>query len=621
MNDFEEQDYKKGFDPGLWRKILSFTGRYKKEMSWLLFCILLDAVINSIFPQLSRYAINTFIPGANGNSETVQELGVAPFIFGAVFIITIVVKAVGIYLYVENAGGIETGIVRDVREKGFKKLQSLTFSYYDKTPVGWIMARMTSDTGKIGETIAWALLDVIYNILFIIIVFIFMLLTNVKLALITISIMPVMLAISVYFQRRILKGHREARKINSKITAAYAEGISGAKTTKTLIREEKNFEEFQELTGNMRNANVRISKLYSVYFPLMFIVSSLGIGLVIWIGGGDFKDVLNKHNISLGDLTAFIAYASSFFDPINQLANILGEMQSAQASGERTMTLIETEADIKDSDELIEKYGDWENPKPQNWDEITGNIEFKDVSFKYKNGEKVLKNFNLKVKAGEKIALVGETGSGKSTIVNLICRFYEPTEGQVLIDGVDYRERTQIWLQSGLGYVLQSPHLFSGSVKENIRYGNLDATDEEIKKAAETVNALSFISKLEYGFDTDVGEGGNRLSSGEKQLVSFARAIIGDPRIFVLDEATSSIDAETEQTIQNAIYTALEGRTSFIIAHRLSTIRSCDRILVIRDGEVIENGNHVELLAQHGYYYNLYTNQFKEEAESRVLNS
>ena len=307
------------------------------------------------------------------------------------------------------------------------------------------------------------------------------------------------------------------------------------------------------------------------------------------------------------------------FEPIQQLARIFAELQNAQASAERVFSMIETEPDVKDSPEVVKEYGDIFVAKKENWPPIKGDVSFCNVSFSYKDGEEVLENFNLEVKAGESIALVGETGSGKSTIVNLICRFYEPKEGEIRIDGVDYRKRSQLWLQSNIGYVLQTPHLFSGTIRDNIRYGRLDATDEEIIEAAKLVNAHDFIMKLKDGYDTEVGEGGGRLSTGEKQLISFARAVLADPRIFVLDEATSSIDTETERVIQDAIHKVLKGRTSFIIAHRLSTIRSADRILVIRDGRLVEEGNHAELLKMKGYYYRLYTNQFREEKEMELL--
>jgi len=388
-------------------------------------------------------------------------------------------------------------------------------------------------------------------------------------------------------------------------------------TTKTLVREEENLKEFKDLTQEMYSSSVKAAVFSSIYFPVVITLGSIGTALALWFGG---KAVLAQA-IGFGTLSAFITYANQFFGPIRELARIIAEFQNAQASAERVMAMINTEPDIKDTPEVIEKYGTEFEPKRENWEEIKGDISFKNVHFYYKEGEEVLEDFNLEVKRGESIALVGETGSGKSTIVNLLCRFYEPVKGQILIDGVDYRERSQLWLQSNIGYVLQAPHLFSGTVKENIRYGRLDATDEEIIEAAKMVNAHDFIMRMEHGYDTEVGEGGNRLSTGEKQLISFARAIIADPKILVLDEATSSIDTETEQIIQDAIGKLLKGRTSFIIAHRLSTIRSADRILVIKDGRMVEQGSHRELMKQRGYYYRLYTNQFREEQEISAINA
>ncbi|MEZ7872876.1 MAG: ABC transporter ATP-binding protein, partial [Eubacteriales bacterium] len=323
--------------------------------------------------------------------------------------------------------------------------------------------------------------------------------------------------------------------------------------------------------------------------------------------------------MSLGTIAAFISYITDFFHPVQNIASTFSEFQRRQAAAERVLTLLDTEPDIQDTQEVEDLFGDNFNPRRENWPPIIGDIDFEDVSFKYKDGEEVLNNFNLRIKAGETIALVGATGAGKSTIVNLICRFYEPTGGSIKIDGADYRTRSQLWLQSNIGYVLQEPQLFSGTIADNIRYAEKEATDEQVREAARLVNAETFILKLEKGYDTQVGEGGNRLSTGEKQLISFARAIIHNPRLFVLDEATSSVDTETEMMIQQAIEKTLHGRTSFIIAHRLSTIRHADRILVIEDGKIAESGSHKELIAERGQYYQLYTTQFREERSMDVL--
>ena len=456
------------------------------------------------------------------------------------------------------------------------------------------MARMTSDITRLAETISWSLVDLAWGLSMMLAVTIAMFRLNYKLALITLSVIPFVAMVSFYFQRKILKAQREVRKLNSKITAAYNEDIQGAKTTKTLVREEINLKEFSEITTSMRDSSIRATIVSSIYLPIILTLASIGTALALNYGG---KGVI-FNTISFGTLVAFISYTTQFYEPIRQIAVIFAELQGAQASAERVFSLLNEEPDIVDTKEVVEKYGDLLNPKKEHWPEIKGGVEFRNVTFSYKTGETVLENFNLKVNPGETIALVGETGSGKSTIVNLFCRFYEPTSGEILIDGINYKDLPQNWIHENLGYVLQSPHLFSGTIRDNIRYGNLDATDEDIINAAKLVNAHEFIMEMEKGYDTEVGEGGGLLSTGQKQLISFARAIVRNPRLFVLDEATSSIDTETEKIIQDAINKVLEGRTSFVIAHRLSTIRNAHRILVIRDGKIVESGNHRELIQQ-----------------------
>ena len=606
MSYYEEQDYTKQLDLKLWIKLFKMMKIYKKEISLIFVTMILLASGDAAFPLMSKYAIDNFI--------VKESLSGFP-LYVAIYAALIIMQSSIIYFFILNAGRLECGVVYSMRKAGFNRLQELSFSYYDKTPVGWIMSRMTSDAQRIGDVVSWSLQDLVWGLAIIIIVTICMFVLNFKLALLTLAVFPVLLAVSVLFQRVILKNHREVRKLNSKITGAYNEGINGARTTKTLVREERNLEEFTVLSSGMRMVSCRAAIVSAVYLPVVVSLGSILVGLVLWIGGIQVQEGI----IGFGTFSVFIAYTLQMFEPVQQIARVFSEFQSAQAAAERTISLIETEPEIKDRPEIIEKYGDNVNPKPDNWPDITGDIVFDKVNFAYSTGEKVLTDFNLHIKAGERIALVGETGSGKSTIVNLICRFYEPTSGEIRIDGVDYRERSQIWLQSNLGYVLQTPHLFSGTVADNIRYAKLDAADDEVINAAKTVHAYDFIMKLDKGFASEVGEGGGRLSSGQKQLISFARAIIANPRIFVLDEATSSIDTETERLIQDAVEIVLHGRTSFIVAHRLSTIRSCDRILLIHDGKIAESGSHRELLRLRGAYYNLYTNQFKEEAELKVL--
>ena len=606
MNLYEEQEFTKRFDFSLWRKLFNFVRPYKKYFIQLCIFMILIGGIDAVFPILSKIAVDNFI-----DKNTLDGF----WIFCTALFIIILLQAYNVRQMIRVAGKIETGVPYDIRKVAFQKLQQLPLTFFDRTPVGWIMARLTSDVRRLGTALSWNMVDMIWAVSMMIIMQIFMFLLNWKLALIILASVPVLIIISIVFQNIILNNFRKVRKINSKITGAFNEGIMGAKTIKALGLEEESLNEFSKLAGEMRNFSVRTATVASLYTPVVLVLGSIVTGLVLWRGGIQITD----GSVSYGTLVAFVSYTVQFFEPVKQFARVFSELQYAQASGERVLSLIETQVDIKDSDEVIEKYGDIFNPHIDKWPEFKGNISFRNVSFAYKDGEKVLENFNLEVKAGETIALVGETGSGKTTIVNLACRFYEPTEGEILIDGEDYRKRPLLWLYSNIGYVLQEPYLFSGTVRENIAYGRLDATEEEIIRAAKIVNAHDFIMKLEKGYDTDVGERGGKLSTGQKQLISFARAILADPGMFILDEATSSVDTETEALIQEAIHKALKGRTSFIIAHRLSTIRSADRILVIDKGKIIEQGTHDELIRKRGHYYRLYTNQFIEEQESKVL--
>ena len=446
-------------------------------------------------------------------------------------------------------------------------------------------------------------------------VFIAMFVMNWRLALLVVAVVPFIAVVTVFFQKRILVLNRKIRKINSTMTGAFNEGIAGARTSKTLVIEEKNAQDFGEITGDLYRHNVRATMMNALYIPIVLLFSSLAAAFVLARGG----HMVLEQVIEIGVLSAFISWAINIFEPIQNIARLIADFISTQANIERVSELLETEPSITDRPDVVEKYGDAFFPKKENWEPLRGDIEFRNVWFKYPDGgDYILEDFNLKIKAGTTVAIVGETGAGKSTLVNLACRFFEPTQGEILIDGVDYRERSQLWLHSNLGYVLQNPHLFSGSVYENIRYGRLDATREEIEEAAKIASAHDIILGMEKGYDSDVGESGDRLSTGEKQLVSFARAVLADPRIFVLDEATSSIDTQTEQRIQDAISHLLENRTSFLIAHRLSTIRKADVILVVKNGKIIERGTHEELLRQNGYYATLYRNQYEQEQGEKI---
>ena len=606
MNYWEEQDYNRQFDLKIWKRLLAYARPFYGQLALVAFSMLICAGVDVLFPLLTREAIDKFVMQGSLN-------GLAWFIVR--YMGCVLIQAATVFLFCYMSGRVEVGVCRRIRKMGFRRLQELSFSYYDRTPVGYLITRLTTDTQRLGDTIGWGLVDLLWALGFLLMTSGTMLALNWKLALVVLSVVPVIAVLAVYFQKRILESYRKVRKLNSKITSAFNEGIMGAKTTKTLVREAENEREFMNLTGDMRRYSIRAAVLSALFMPLVVSLAAVATSFVLGAGG---TQVLNI-GLSLGTLTAFVTYATQIFEPISSVARIFADLQSCQAAAERVVTLLETEPEIVDSPEVEAVFGDNFNPKRENWPELRGEIEFENVSFHYNAAEEVLTDFSLKVRAGETIALVGETGSGKSTIVNLVCRFYEPTEGRILIDGVDYRERSQLWLQSHLGYVLQQPHLFSGTIRENIRYGRLDATDAEVEAAARMVDAEEFILQFEKGYDTDIGEGGNRLSTGQKQLISFARALIANPAIFVLDEATSSVDTQTEQKIQTAIQKTLEGRTSFIIAHRLSTTRTADRILVVRDGKVTESGTHRELLRQKGYYYELYVNQFRDEMARDLL--
>ena len=610
MQQFDEQDYTQRFSLSLWRKILLYAKEYYPDLIRLAVTMAVTAGCDVVFPLMTTYAIDHFIPNLD-HAGTMEGL---PGFIG-VYLLILGIQVASIFYFLYLGGKIEVGVCYTIRKQAFRKLQELPFSYYDRMPVGYLMSRMTSDTQRLAETIGWSMLDLAWGAVMLVAASVTMLVLNWKMALMVMLVVPPLALVSWWFQQKILKAYRAVRKTNSKITGAFNEGIMGAKTTKTLVREEMNMEEFTALTRDMKKSSVRAASLSAVYLPIVVALGSLATAYALWKGGS----AVLVGGMTLGVLQAFINYTVQFFEPIRNIANVFAEMQSAQAAAERVLTLLETKPDIVDTPEVEENFGDNFHPKKENWPELHGDVEFCHVDFQYKEGEKVLSDFNLKIKAGETIALVGPTGAGKSTVVNLICRFYEPTAGEIKIDGVNYKERSQLWLQSNLGYVLQEPRLFSGTIRDNIRYARLDATDEEIEAAARMLNAESFILRMEKGYDTDVGEGGSRLSTGEKQLISFARALLADPRIFVLDEATSSVDTQTEQIIQQAISKVLKGRTSFIIAHRLSTVRTADRILVIDDGKIKEMGTHQELLRKKGAYYKLYTNQFQEEQAMEIL--
>ena len=609
MAVFQEQEYNKPFDLKVWKKMLPFLRPYYVNLFIVIVLNIVMALIDISMPLFQRYTIDHYIGGG-----TLEGIGWFTLLYTA----AIVFQTMVVIISTRQSMFIEMKTNRDMKRACFVHLQTLSFSFYNVTPIGYLIARVMSDTGRISGMLAWGLMDVMWSLVYVLGVFIAMLMLNWKLALLVMLIVPLIAILTAYFQNKILHWNRKTRRINSQITGAFNEGISGARTSKTLVIEEHNINDFKSLTADMRQASIKTQVLSAIYIPSIMFLSSVATALVLTRGG-----YLSMQGLmEIGTLSAFTSYAVGIFEPIQQIARILADIISAQANIERVCGLLEEVPVIQDTPDVVEKYGDNFVGKTENWEPIRGDIEFRDVTFRYPDGnENILEHFNLKIPAGTTVAIVGETGAGKSTLVNLACRFFEPTEGTILIDGRDYRERSQLWLHSNIGYVLQNPHLFSGTIKENIRYGRLDATDAEIEAAAKAVSADTVVKKLENGYDSNVGEGGDRLSTGEKQLISFARAVLADPAIFVLDEATSSIDTQTEQLIQNAIARLLQGRTSFLIAHRLSTIRHADVILVVKDGKIIERGSHEELLHKKGYYFSLYTKQFEKEASAQILHS
>ncbi len=606
--EFENQK----IDTGLWKKVIHLAFRRKKAFIIILVCGIINGITDLCGTFINMWAIDGFMtPRMLNTPGTLNQF----WLFAVTVLGVQVIMVISTFGLLRSAGYLEANLSSDMRHDCFEKLQTLSFSYYDNSAVGYLLSRVTNDVSRVMEMLSWSSIDVGWGICSIVASLIGMFIVNWKLALITTCSVPILVVVSVYFRTKILKYQRQSRRFNSMIIAGFNEGITGAQTSKTLVREELNDRDFRVVTDNMRVASTKAAIMSGIYFPVASLVISVTTGFILIRGGRDVLSLV----ITVGQLNFFMNVGNMMFEPIRNFANIFAQLQSCQAAAERVVDVLTTQPEIFDTDEIIAKYGDSFSPKKENWEPIRGDVEFDHVSFWYKEGETVLDDFCLKVKAGENIALVGETGGGKSTIVNLICRFYSPKSGRLLIDGVDIRERSQLWLRSSLGYVLQQPHLFSGTIRDNIRYGRLDATDEEIIAAAKTVGAHEFISKLAKGYDTEAGEGGNLMSTGQKQLISLARAIIADPAIFILDEATSSVDTEAELKIQAATEKLLAGRTSFIIAHRLSTVRNVDRILVIDGGRIVEQGTHNELLQRKGRYYELYMNQFRSYQENKSL--
>ena len=595
----QEEEYGGGkFDWRLWRRILRHARPHRRWLRIMLISGVLLAVIETLMPLSNAWIIDEAVAG---------NVGDAFWWFAGVYVALATAFSVVVWWFIRAAGRLTTGVGFDLREQGFSRLQDLSFSYFDTRPTGWLVSRLTSDCTKISSLLPWFLLDLAWGSCFIVGIVVAMTIIDWQLTLWVLVIVPPLTLVSWYFQRKLLRSSRMVRRTNSILTGVYNEGLMGVRTTRALARESESLQEFQKHSGDMRQYTVRNSLQSAVYLPCIITLGAVGVGMTLWKGG---IAIQVDEGLSLGDLIAFMQYAVLFSMPIQEIAARITDLQAAQAAAERVQSLIDTEPEIQDSAEV------------RNAAEAVpfgiSTLEFKHVDFWYLPEEPVLLDFNLKVTPGQTIALVGATGGGKSTIASLAARFYEPKCGEVLLDGVDYRQRGLRWFQSQLGVVLQTPHLFSGTIRENIRYGRLEATDRQVEEAAEVVNAAGFIAEHEDGYDGEVGEGGSRLSVGQRQLIALARAVLADPQIFIMDEATSSVDTETEQLIQTAIDTVLRDRIAIVIAHRLSTIRSADLILVIDGGRIVEQGTHAELLATKGGYWRLYTRQEARDAAKEL---
>ena len=588
MHFFEEEEFTTRFNGRTILRILAQARPHWKYVATFMLGIILVSVLDAMFTYISKRVIDEGIVARD--PEALLQLII---IYGGLSLIS----AIGVFMFILAAGGLGEKIQYDLRKKMFARLQELSLSYYDRTPLGWIMSRVTSDTQRVADLVSWGLLDTSWGIFGIGSSVVFMFFINWKLALIVLTIIPVLVVVASKFQKHILGEYRKVRKLNSKITGAYNENITGVRVTKALGREEKNLDEFKGLTIPMFHAGFRAAWLSALFLPVVQVLSALATGSIAWFGG--YQTFVG--GITIGGIQAFISYVIFMLWPIQEMARVFADLQRSVASAERVFSLIDSVPEIQDRENA------------QDPGTLLQDIEFRNVSFYYEEDKPVIKELDLTIRAGETIALVGPTGAGKSTIVNLIGRYYEPKKGEILIGGKNYLDYTLSGIHSRLGVVLQTPHLFSGSIRDNIRYGLLEASDEEIENAAKLAGAHDFIIELEKGYEEEVGEGGSLLSVGQKQLISLARAVLAGPDIFIMDEATSSVDTITESRIQRGLDHILSKRTSFVIAHRLSTIKRADRILVIEDGRITEMGSHSELIKRRGHYYRLYTQQFRRE--------
>ena len=585
---------------GLLRSMARIGRPYIKEMIVMITAGFICSACDSIFPLFNRYALDHFIA-----LKTLDTLAV----FIVLYAVLLMIQIAGNFISASLCGKLEVSVNRDLRDASFRHIQELSLSYFNRNSVGAVHSRVMSDTSKIGETVSWKLMDVVWNGAYLLSMLVSMAVISPRLFAAILVLMVTAALLSVIFQRRLIKVNRTIRQQNSVITGDFNQTITGIKAVKSLAIEEKTEKDFFSDTAKMQKYSVRSGHISALFSSTVSLVSAAALSVILWRGGL----MTIEGAMMIGTLSVFLSYALGMIEPIQNIVRTISEFVAIQANLERYNDLMNTAPDVYDTPEVIEKYGDGFAPKRENWEEMQGDVAFDHVTFTYPDGDsEVLTDFSLNVPKGSMAAIVGETGAGKSTLVNLVCRFYEPSAGRVLIDGRDIRERSVMWLHSHIGYVLQTPHLFSETIRENMLYAKPDASDDEIRDALRAVSALDIVNGLDSGLDSKVGEGGSSLSTGQKQLISFARAVLADPDILILDEATSSVDTITEKKIQAAISTLTKNRTSFVIAHRLSTITSADIIIAVLDGKIAETGTHSELMQKKGYYYSLYTRQHED---------
>jgi len=584
-----EESLDKGYDPKVARGLLQFVKPYTGQMLLALTFMVFVAAASVSGPYFVKLAIDDGI-----TARDPAALKRIVLIFLAVSVLQLGVN----YLRVRIMSRVGQHVLYDVRTAMFNHLQKLSLGFYNRYSVGRVITRVINDVGTLREFITWAVLAIVRNLLGIIGTIIAMLTLNLKLSLLTFAVMPLMIWATIAFRKTARQNYRKVRAAVSWANSTLAENINGVRVVQAFSRQGHNYLNFQNFINRyFYETSLDAAKVASVYTPVVDVLGAVATAMVVYVGG---TAVLGE-SITPGVLIAFVLYVDRFFEPIRDLSRRFDTLQSTMAGGERILDLLNTEVEVRDAENAVEM-------QP-----ISGGVKFENVSFHYSDDPTlVLDQIDLTVDAGQTVALVGETGAGKTTIVKLLSRFHDPTAGSVLVDGVDLRVVTQRSLRKQMGMVLQDPFLFNGTVKENILFGRLSASDQDVIAAATAVGAHDFITGLRNGYETSVEEGGVLLSVGQRQLISFARALLADPRILILDEATSSVDIQTEQVIQAALAKLLRGRTSFVIAHRLSTITNADRIVVIHDGKIIEQGRHSELLARQGMYYELYKTGFQE---------